>query len=522
MKYKKPNHKKFYLLRVWTLLAILLLLVSFTGCSKRAVGINTTHDPSLSNSQSLNSDSSNSYSISLDIKDGGIYKIKNKATGRTLNMQMSGMVNGSTVQQYAETDMLDELWRVKQMGEFYILESLFTPRVMAVRKDSEEIGSKIEVRLSNDNENTTNRWTLVQHADSIQIISAKSGLTLGLPEKSIKSSVLPSLLAFEKEDWQLWQFEEVSLQEDLPYILPVDGDLFHSSCPEIIKYEDTYYMYIMAPHISMKASKDLINWETVGTAFKGSDPAWLSEEVPGYGIWAPGVYKIKDKYYLYYCISTAGSQNSAIGLAENVTLDHTSPDFKWVDKGMVIRSFTGDEYNCIDPNIITDEKGDTWLTFGSYWNGIYQRQIDPDTGYLLESNPEPYHIAKRFANNGAIEAPYIIKREEYYYLFTAFNPMNNSYHNRVGRSTSAHGPFVDREGKLMLEGGGTPVTQGLPELMMPGHASVFLDDDGQYYFISEYFRKDSPSILLIGTIIWDEDGWPITALTPDITSLLAK
>lgn len=520
MKYKKTNYEKFSLTRMLVIFTTGLFLVSLIGCSKTEAdkNLNTIDN----NSQVKNSDSKDNNFSNDTLKDGGIYKIINKASGRALNMQMSGMVNGSTVQQYADTGMLDELWKVEKVEEYYTIGSLFTPRRMAVRKDSGETGAKIEVRTWEESENPAELWIIKPQKDSFRIISAKSNLTVGLTEKSIQSSVLPQLLEFENEDWQLWQFEEVSLQEDLPYILPVDGALFHSSCPEIIKYEDTYYMYIMAPHISIKASKDLINWETVGTAFKGSDPPWLREEVPGYGIWAPGVYKIKDKYYLYYCISTAGSQNSAIGLAENITLDHTSPDYKWVDKGMVIRSFTGDDYNCIDPNIITDEKGEVWLTFGSYWNGIYQRQIDPDTGYLLESNPEPYHIAKRFANNGAIEAPYIIKREEYYYLFTAFNPMNNSYHNRVGRSTSAHGPFADRDGKPMLEGGGTAVTQGLPELMMPGHASVFLDDDGQYYLVSEYFRKDSPSIMLIGTILWDDEGWPITALTPDITELLAK
>lgn len=455
------------------------------------------------------------------LKDG-VYKIVNKATKRVLNMQLSGMADGAAVWQYGDTKSFDELWRVEKQGDYYTLQSLLTPRNLSIRKDSAEAGSLAEVRLPGDTPNKSQLWTLTEKNGSIQIISSLSGYTLGLEENSPKSSVFPKLLEFSEEDWQLWDFEEVSLTGNLPYLLPLEGSLFHSSCPEIIKYGDTYYMFIMAPHISIKTSKDLINWTISGTVFGDTDPSWLNREVPGYGIWAPGVYKIKDKYYLYYCISTAGSQNSAIGMAVNTTLDMNSPDYKWEDKGMVIRSHTGDDYNCIDPNIITDEKGDVFLTFGSYWNGIYQRQIDPDTGLLLESNTELYHIAKRYANNGAIEAPYIIKRGDYYYLFTAFNPMNNTYHNRVGRSTSVHGPFVDRDGKPMLEGGGTPVTQGLSQLLMPGHASVFLDEDGQYYLVSEYFRENSASILLIGTIFWDDEGWPITALTPDAVDLLAK
>lgn len=452
----------------------------------------------------------------------GIYRITNKSTKRALNMQLSGMVDGSGVWQYAKTNMLDELWNVTKVpnSNYYTIESMLTKRSISIRKNSDKIGSLIEVRILENAPNAYEYWILNTDSGSVQIISPSSQLTLGLEEDSIKSTNLPKLLNYENFDSQLWDFEKIILPDNIPSLLPVDGALFHSSCPEIIKYNNTYYMYIMAPGISIKSSTDLIHWKHEGTVFGEHDPKWLKEEVPNYGIWAPGVYKILDTYYLYYSISTAGSQNSAIGLATNITLDPSSSEYQWIDQGMVIRSTTESPYNAIDPNIITDEYGDVWLTFGSYWNGLYQRQIDPNTGLLLESNPEFYHIAKRYGNNGAIEAPYIIKRNEYYYLFSAFNPMDNSYHNRVGRSTSVHGPFIDRDGKPMLEGGGSEVTQSLSEILMPGHASIFLDDDGTYYFVSEYFRTNSPSILLIGDIIWDEKGWPITALTPDISTYL--
>lgn len=114
----------------------------------------------------------------------------------------------------------------------------------------------------------------------------------------------------------------------------------------------------------------------------------------------------------------------------------------------------------------------------------------------------------------------MIYREGWYYLFVAFNPMDATYHNRVGRSRSPHGPFVDREGRQMLYGGGSVVTQGMYDLRMPGHASVFLDEDGRHYFVGEYFRQNSPSIMMISSIVWDRDGWPVTALSPDIAQLL--
>lgn len=36
----------------------------------------------------------------------------------------------------------------------------------------------------------------------------------------------------------------------------------------------------------------------------------------------------------------------------------------WTDHGTVIRSYTGDPYNAIDPNFTVDEKGKPILSFG--------------------------------------------------------------------------------------------------------------------------------------------------------------
>ena len=463
-----------------------------------------------------------------DIADGKVVLIRNKETGRALNMQLSGMMERSRVWQYGKTGMLDELWRVHVSGEYVSFENLFIPRYVSRRDEGITEGTVIDVALPGELE--SHLWRLVCVGDAYMLIpnGGDGSLILGLPNDDRSSDNLPTLVENNGENTSLWVFEEVTLQNELPYMLPVDGNIYHSSCPQMIKHGDTYYLVAQAPNISIKASSDMVNWDIVGKVFPGGDPSWLDKEVPGYGIWAPSVYKIGDKYYVYYSVSTIGSQNSAIGVAVNETLDSSSAKYRWVDLGMVIRSYTGSDYNCIDPNIFIEENGEVWLTFGSYWNGIFQMRINPETGLLMypadSDENVVHHIARRTVSYGAIEAPYIIKKDGYYYLFTAFNPMDLSYHNRVGRSESLHGPFIDRKGNDMMSGGGTEFTKGSYELQLPGHGSIFKDDDGQYYFVGEYFRDflegGSPSILMISTIVWDNEGWPISALTPDAVKRL--
>lgn len=452
----------------------------------------------------------------------GNYKIRNKATGRLLNMQLAGMVDRAYVHQFGKTDMLDEIWRLKRHEEGWRIQNLFSPRFLALREEVPAAGGAIHVSTA---EVPGADWALLPEAGGWRLVPLHGEGDLGvtLPVNDIASKHLPQLLPFTGEDTAIWLFEPVSLAEKLPTMLPLTGQVFHASCPQIIKHDGVYYMIIMAPHILIKASRDLIHWEVVDTVFGKSDPAWLAREVPGYGIWAPAAFFFNGKYHLYYCISTIGSQNSAIGLVTNQSLNPQDPAYKWVDEGMVMRSFTGSPWNCIDPNIIIGEDGRIWMNWGSYWGGIYQREINPETGHLMqpeEDRDKIHHLARRTVNNGAVEAPYMIARDGWYYLFVAFNPMDLSYHNRVGRSRSLHGPFLDREGREMTQGGGSVVTKGMYELRMPGHASVFEDEDGQHYFVGEYFRKDSPSIMMVSTIVWDDEGWPVTALSPDIARLL--
>jgi len=108
---------------------------------------------------------------------------------------------------------------------------------------------------------------------------------------------------------------------------------------------------------------------------------WAVQAVKGFTnhIWAPDISFYKGQYYLYYAISAFGKNTSCIGVATNKTLDPSSPDFKWTDHGKVIQSYPGKtNWNAIDPNIIADKKGNAWMTFGSFWDGLKQVRLKKD------------------------------------------------------------------------------------------------------------------------------------------------
>ena len=208
-------------------------------------------------------------------------------------------------------------------------------------------------------------------------------------------------------------------------------------------------------------------------------PQWAQQAIPGVsGLWAPDIAYFNKRYHLYYACSTFGSNRSAIGLVTNVTLDPQSPQFEWQDQGMVVMSEPADDFNAIDANHVADRNGKHWLTFGSFWSGIKLLALDPEPAEAAPRRPAlALHRDRcRAGAPGAIEAPFIIARDSYYYLFVSFDyccrGVSSSYYIVVGRSKQVTGPYVGRDGKSMMAGYGTLVLQGNRRFPGPGHNAV--------------------------------------------------
>src|SRR5690606_34455770 len=97
-------------------------------------------------------------------------------------------------------------------------------------------------------------------------------------------------------------------------------------------------------------SKDKLQWHNAGRVF-ATEPSWAKTVVPDFGghLWAPDIVQNNGLYHLYYSVSAFGKNTSAIGVAVNKTLDNNSPDYEWIDKGIVIQSVPErDNWNAID------------------------------------------------------------------------------------------------------------------------------------------------------------------------------
>ncbi|TKK64784.1 arabinan endo-1,5-alpha-L-arabinosidase [Ilyomonas limi] len=295
--------------------------------------------------------------------------------------------------------------------------------------------------------------------------------------------------------------------------------------PVIIRQDSTYYVFCTGWGISAFSSTDMKHWRQQSPVFAKA-PEWATQAIPGFKghIWAPDVSYHNGEYYLYYAVSAFGKNTSAIGVATNKTLDTTSKDFKWIDHGKVIQSVPNrDMWNAIDPNLIVDEKGTPWLTFGSFWNGIKLVKLNsnllsvaqPEEWYSVAGRRRDFILPDSVAGDAAIEAPFIYKKDKYYYLFVSFDYCcrgeKSTYKMMVGRSENVYGPYVDRDGVPMNLGGGSLVLEGDKDWHGVGHNAIANFNGTDYLIFHGYDAHDNGrSKLRIEKLVWF-NGWPFVA-----------
>jgi arabinan endo-1,5-alpha-L-arabinosidase len=284
------------------------------------------------------------------------------------------------------------------------------------------------------------------------------------------------------------------------------------------------------PQFPIRCSVDLHRWTRCGEVFP-SIPQWIQEMSPKTKeLWAPDISYFDGLYHLYYAFSVFGKNTSGIALATNETLDRTNPKYKWVDRGLVLRSYDQDDFNAIDPNLVLDGKGDAWISFGSFWTGIKMRKLDRKTGLLSATDTKVYSLASRASANAgprnpdlppdteAIEAPFVFRHGDFYYLFVSWDlccrGVKSTYRTMVGRSKQVTGPYVDQDGRPMLSGGGSELLTGNAKWLGPGGESLLHLANEDLIVFHAYDGATGRPALHISTVGW-KDGWPEARLEGD-------
>jgi len=309
---------------------------------------------------------------------------------------------------------------------------------------------------------------------------------------------------------------------------PVTAQLLQANIPVhdpvMIKQDSMYYVFCTGFGISTWSSNNMKDWKQEKPVFDKA-PQWTVEAIPGFKghIWAPDISFHNGKYYLYYAISVFGKNTSCIGLAVNKTLHTSSPDYKWEDFGKIIQSVPGrDMWNAIDPNLIVEDNGTPWLSFGSFWSGIKLVKLKndltavaaPQQWFSIAARKRDVLLPDSVAGDAAIEAPFIFKKGKYYYLFVSFDyccrAEKSTYKIVVGRSEKVTGPYTDKDNIAMVLGGGSLLLQGDKNWYGVGHNGTYRFDGHDYLIFHGYDAADKGrSKLRIELLEWDTQGWPV-------------
>ena len=249
--------------------------------------------------------------------------------------------------------------------------------------------------------------------------------------------------------------------------------------PFIMLDGDYYYLYATTPvdgGYRVRRSTDLINWEDCGMCLREKDIYGAAR--PYRGFWAPEVYRVKDKYYLFYSVD----EHIGVAISDSPLGPFKSP----IDRYLV-------EHNAIDATLFTDHDGQTYLYYvgwGGVEYGIFGRTIDLDTFELGEETPiiRPVKGSWESAEGWVTEGPFMLYCDGKYYLTYSGNGYeSHKYAVGYAVSDSPLGKFVPYENN--------PILSQKPEegVFGPGHHCFFVTKGGD--FMIAYHRHFSETIL---------------------------
>lgn len=235
--------------------------------------------------------------------------------------------------------------------------------------------------------------------------------------------------------------------------------------PFIMLHEGIYYAY--GTHaddgIEVYTSDDLQTWKYKGMALQKKD-VWADR-----WFWAPEVYEVNGKFYMYY------SADEHICVA---TADSPAGPFR-----QEVKQPIWDEKS-IDTSLFIDDDGTPYLYFVRFTDGnvIWVAEMNDDLTAIKQETlkecirvGEPWELSQDKPAKVA-EGPSILKKEGVYYLIYSANHFESkNYGVGYATSDSPMGPWKKYEGN--------PILQRADGLTGTGHGAPFCCKDGSWKYI---------------------------------------
>jgi len=310
----------------------------------------------------------------------------------------------------------------------------------------------------------------------------------------------------------VWMQAREDPGEPVPYTNPV----YRSDAPDptVLKADDGYYYAVTTQTtrngtftpLPILRSKDLVHWEERGTVF-------TVENVPDWTVynyfWAPHITYYDGKYYVYYS-TMLNDDDESTGMGIGVAVaDH--PEGPYKDKGEPV--LAGISFDTIDPFVYDDEDGKRYMYWGSNGMPIYAQELSADGMSVVGEKTEAIWAGQFDVRDGydkLVEAPWVIKRANYYYMFYSGDYCcqdsghNAHYSVMVARSESPVGPFEIYAGN--------PILEMNDRFLAPGHNAVIQDDAGQDWMLYHAYDLIHPDVsgraMMLDRIDWLND-WPV-------------
>ncbi len=256
--------------------------------------------------------------------------------------------------------------------------------------------------------------------------------------------------------------------------------------PFILLHEGIYYAYgtHAADGIEVYTSNDLLTWKYSGMALDKKNSyadRWF---------WAPEVYAVNGKFYMYYsadehiCVATADSP--------------AGPFVQAKQEPMI-----ADE-KCIDNSLFIDEDGTPYLSFVRFndGNNVWIAELDNDLVTLKKETMHPcIHVSQSWEEvwPRVNEGSFIIKHKGLYYLTYSANSYESPFYG-VGCATAANlmGNWSKYEENPLLQNPG--------DLTGVGHSALFTDKSGKLRIVYHAHKDKNnihPRAMYIGEVFFD-------------------